>query len=131
MTVGVGEGDPELGAVQHVGRSRRHLGVGDPVARRHQVELAGMDGREGSHTVAVVDLPGEEPAHRLQSGVRMRRHIHAGTLGHRVGSVVVDEAPRADQGPLFLRKRAAHGPRSRAAERHLARFEDLDALAVP
>jgi hypothetical protein len=44
---------------------------------------------------------------------------------------VVDEAPRADQGPLFLRQGATHGPRSRAAERHLAGFEDLDARAGP
>jgi len=30
-----------------------------------------------AHAVAVLDRAGEQPAHGLQPGVRMRRHVHA------------------------------------------------------
>ena len=45
--------------------------------RGHQVDLAGPDQRMGTQGVAVLDLAGEQPGHRLQPGVRMRRHVHA------------------------------------------------------
>ena len=69
--------------------------------------------------VAVLDLAGEEPRDRLQAGVRVAGHDHAAGLRHVVGSVVVDEAPRADQRALPLRKAAADRHGARTAERHL------------
>ena len=96
-------------------------------ARRHQVELARAHHGVRARGIAVLDLTGEQPAHGLQSGVRMRRHHHPAGCGHVVRPVVVDEAPRADQRPGPLRQRATHRHRARTAERHHARFEDVDA----
>ena len=97
------------------GAGRRHLGVADPAAGGHQVDLAGADHRVVAGAVAVLDLAGEEPAHRLQPGVRVRGDRHAAGVGDLVGAVVVDEAPRADQRPVALRQRAAYGHRPRPA----------------
>ena len=95
---------------------RRDLGVADAVAGGHQVELAGPDHRVVAGAVAVLDLAGEQPAHRLQPGVRVRRDAHAAGVGDVVGAVVVEEAPGADQRALPLR--AACGvPSSPAARR--------------
>ena len=63
-----------------------------------------------AEAVAVLDLPREEPADRLQSGVRVRRDVHSSRDSDIVGTVVVGEAPRADEGSLAAA--AASGGRS-------------------
>ena len=63
--------------------------------------------------------PAEQPADRLQPGVRMRRHVHAGAAADVVRPVVVGEAPRPDQRPLPLRQGAPHPDRPRTAQRHV------------
>ena len=95
---------------------RGDLGVADAAAGCHQVDLAGAHHRVVAGAVAVLDLAGEEPAHRLQAGVRVRRHAHAAGVGDVVGAVVVEEAPGADQGALrcgsVRRTYIARGPPS-------------------
>ena len=55
-----------------------------------------------------------------RAGVGVRRDDHAAGLVDLVGSVVVGEAPRADQGALALREGTAHAHRPEAAERYVA-----------
>src|SRR3546814_9394810 len=56
----------------------------------------------------------------------MWRHRHSCGVPDVVGTVVVHEAPGADQRALPLREGTPHEHRARAAERDLARGEDLD-----
>ena len=85
----------------------------------------GPDDGVRAEAVAVLDLAGEQPAHRLQPGVRVRRDVHATGAGDVVRAVVVGEAPGADERALALGEGAPHGHRAGAAERDVARFEDL------
>ena len=78
--------------------------------------------------VSVLDLTGEQPAHRLQPGVRVRRHVHPAGDGDVVRPVVVGEAPRADERSAALGKGAADGHRAQPAERDVARGDDLEPL---
>ena len=123
----VGQGDPELGAVQDGRAGGGDLGVGDAEAAGHQVDLAGADDGVRAEAVAVLDLAGEQPADGLQPGVRVGRDVHAAGAGDVVRAVVVGEAPGADQRALALREGAPHGHRARAAEGDVAGFEDLHA----
>ena len=100
-----------------------HLGVADPAAGGHQVDLAGAHDRPVAGAVAVLDLAGEQPADRLQTGVRVGGHDHAARLGDVVRAVVVEEAPGADHGAATARQRAPYVHRAQAAERHLARLD--------
>jgi hypothetical protein len=120
------ERHPQLHSVQHGGAGRAHLGVGDSPAGGHQVQLARPDQGVVSRAVAVLDLAGEQPAHRLQLGVRVRRYGHAAGPRDRIGPVVIDEAPAADQRTLPLRQRAPDVHGARTAQRDLARQQDLD-----
>ena len=52
------------------------LAVADAASGGHQVQLAGPHQRVVAGGVAVLDLAAEQPAHRLQPGVRVRRHDH-------------------------------------------------------
>ena len=108
------------------------LAVADAAPGRHQVELAGPDRRVVPGGVPVLDLAGEQPAHRLQPGVRVRRDDHAlaGPVDL-VGTVVVQEAPGTDQGALPLRERTSHGHRAEPAERHVTRGQDLHDPSLP
>jgi hypothetical protein len=130
VPVPLGQRHPELDAVQRLGGRGRDLRVADAVPAGHQVQLAGPDHRVRAEAVAVLDLAGEQPAHRLQPGVRVRGDVHRAGAGDLVRAVVVGEAPRADQRPRPLGEGAPdpHGPR--AAQRDLARGEDLHGRAV-
>jgi hypothetical protein len=75
--------------------------------------------------VAVLDLAGEQPADGLQTRVGVRRDDHATGGVDLVGSVVVGEAPRADQGALALWEGTAHTHRPQSAEGYVARGQDL------
>ena len=74
--------------------------------------------------VAVLHLPAEQPAHRLQAGVRMRGHVHPGAARDVVRPVVVGEAPRPDQRAFPLREGAPHPDRPRAAQGNLTRTQN-------
>ena len=78
---------------------------------RHQLPAA--------HAVAMQHLAGDQPTDRLQPGVRMRRHLHAGRAADVVGPVVVDEAPGSDHpaGPVGQRSGDRHGPRTTERDR--------------
>ena len=78
---------------------RRLLRVGDAEAGRHQRQLARTEGDVAAEGVPVVHLALEQPRHRLQPGVRVRRHLHPGAGGDVVGPVVVDEGPGPDEPP--------------------------------
>ena len=77
VPLAIGQRGPELHAVQPscvVGR--RALGVGDRVTGRHDVHTAGAKHRLFAKAVVVDDLAFEQPCHRLQPHVRMRRNVH-------------------------------------------------------
>ena len=132
----VRQGDPQLKAAlqrkllsrRRAGRCGKHgeLGVGDAVARGHDVELARTHDHVAAHAVAVPDVAGERPGHCLQAGVRMRQHGH----GHPVRTKAVQEAPGADGGEAPLRKRPqdVHGPDS--SQRDFPCRPQLQARAV-
>lgn len=97
VAAGVGERDPQLGAVQQPGvRAGALLGVADRAARGHEAQFPWAYGLEAAQAVAVQDLAVVEPADRLESHVRMGRHLHAGLVGDVVGAVVVDRCPLLD-----------------------------------
>ena len=123
---GVGERDPQLDAVQRGGAGGRDLRVAHAPAAGHQVELAGTDQRLVAGRVTVLDLAGEQPAHRLQAGVRVRRHDHPAGVVDLVGPVVVGEAPGPHERTAALREGTAHGHRPQPAQRDLARGQHLD-----
>lgn len=85
-------------------------------AGRHQIELARPDQRVDSGAIAVLDLTLEKPTDGLQSGMWMRRHIHAPPVSDIVRSIVVRETPRADQRSRSLRQRALHADRTRTSQ---------------
>ena len=97
VAVGIGQRHPQLRAVQDGGRRGGHLGVADPCACCHEIQLAGPDHRVNTGAVAVFDLAAEQPTDGLQSGVRMRRHVHTGAAADVMRSVMVGETPRPDQ----------------------------------
>ena len=105
---------------------QRHLRVGHAVPGGHQVELPRPHGGVPAPAVAVLDLTREQPAHRLEPGVRVRRHEHAARERDVVRSVVVDEAPRPDERTRPLRQRPADGHGAGAAQGHLPRGDRLD-----
>jgi hypothetical protein len=74
----------------------------------------------------VFDLPAEQPAHRLQAGVRMRGDVHTARRGDVIRTVVVREAPGSDQRPGPLRQRPPYAHRTRAAQGHLPRRQHID-----
>jgi hypothetical protein len=72
--------------------------------------------------VAMLHLAAEQPTDGLQPGVRMRRNVHARTVAQIVWSVVVGEAPSADERPLPLGQRAPDPNCPRPAQRYLTRM---------
>ena len=125
MPVAVGQSHPQLHPVQHGGRRRGDLRVADAVPAGHEVDLAGPDERVLAQAVAVLDLAAEQPADGLQPGVWMGCDVHATAGPDVVGTVVVGEAPRADQRALPLRQGPAHGHRPGAAQGDRPRCQDL------
>jgi hypothetical protein len=69
----------------------------DAAPRRHEVQFARSHHRVAARAVPVLDLAGEQPAHGLETGVRMRWHDHSAGCGHVIRPVVGEEAPRADE----------------------------------
>ncbi len=64
-------GHPELDGVDLLGPGRVLLGVGDPVARGHEVQLPRPDELLGAQAVQVEQLAGHQPRHGLQAQVGM------------------------------------------------------------
>ena len=123
---GLGQGQPQLDTVQGRGLLGRDLGVADASACGHEVDLAGQDEAGVAAGVDVLNGAFEQPAHGLQSGVRVRGDVHAAGDRDIGWPVVVDEAPGADEGALPLRQGAAHDHRPRPAERNLTGGDDFN-----
>src|SRR6185436_12782133 len=89
----------------------------DAAAAGHQVHAARP--RDGFISEAVVmhDLALDEPRHRLNADVRVRRDVHRLLVGERDRAVAVEEAPPPDQPPAAHRQRPPDGE---VAERHFA-----------
>lgn len=66
----------------------------------------------------------EQPAHGLQSDVRVRRDSHARPGRDVGGTVMVEETPRADRAQVMLRKQSPY--LGSVADRGLARLDDVD-----
>ena len=100
VAVRFGQRNPQLGGVDVRGRLA-FLGMGDAVAGRHQVDLAGADDLGVAQAIAVQHFAADHPGEGLQADVRMRADLHARRRG--VGRTgVVEKAPGADlaQGAL-------------------------------
>lgn len=124
MAVAVGEGDPELRAVQEAGvRLGALLGVADRAAGGHEAQFARADRRDAAGRVAVQHLALVQPAHRLQAHVGVRRHLHPGLVGDVVRTVVIHEAPRADHTAAQVGQQSAD--LGGLAELHPARAEEF------
>ena len=95
------------------------------MARRHDVQFTGPDHHVAAHAVAVPDVPGQRPGHRLQPDVRVRQH------GHRrpVRAEAVQEAPGADGGQAALGEGPPDVHGAHPAERHFPLRPQLQARA--
>ena len=129
IAVRCGQRDPQLQPAQVTrGPGGRGLRVADAAAGGHQVELAGPDQLVVAEAVLVADPPVEQPGHRLQPGVGVRRHLHRSGAADVLRPVVVQEAPRPDGAQVTVREGPADMHRPRPAERHVARGEHPQAL---
>ena len=118
---------PELDGVDLLGPRRVLLGVGHPVAGRHEVQLAGPDELLGAQAVEVEQLAGHQPGHGLQAHVRMRPDAERPARLGPDGADVVGEAPGPHRPARPLRQDPAH--RQRADLGRAARG-DLDDRAL-
>jgi hypothetical protein len=83
----------------------------------HEIQLPGLNRLVAAEAVAVFDNTVDKPGHGWQTGVRVRRHLHAGTAGDIVGTEVIYEAPGTDHAPSPVRQQP---PDHRiAAQRHV------------
>jgi len=78
MPQAVGQRDPELRGVEPPAVDTRcFFGVRDAAARGHDVHAVGPKHRLIPETVVVDHFPFVQPRDRLQSDVRVRRHVEA------------------------------------------------------
>ena len=78
VAVGVGQRDPELQAVQPAGVAGRDCSEwAIPWPAVIRLSWPGPDRLHAAEAVAVLHLALDQPGHRLQAGVRVRRHLHA------------------------------------------------------
>ena len=77
VTGALGQGQPQLDAVQIRRVLGRHLGVADAAAGGHEIDLAGQHQAGISAGIDALDCALEEPAHGLQSSMRVRGDVHA------------------------------------------------------
>ena len=105
----LGLGHPELHQLLATRGTGRHLlGVHDAVTGGHEVDLAGPEGLLAPEAVTMDELAVEHPGDRVQTGVRVRSHLHgAGGGVERAG--VVDEAPGTDGPAGGPGKEPTHG----------------------
>jgi hypothetical protein len=125
---GLGLGDPQLHAVQPPGvGARRLLGVGDPVAGGHQVQLPGPDDLLGPEAVPVQHRPVQQPRHGLQPDVGVRADVEAPLAADVARAHHVDEAPGAHRPPRPPGQDAAH---AEAADLGAAALDDGDLVRL-
>lgn len=130
VAVGVGQDGPQLHAVEDGGVGGGDLGVADPGAGRHQVDLAGDDCGVVIAGIVVFDIALEQPGDGLQARVGVRGHVHAAGDGDVVGAVVVHEAPGADETALALGEGAVDRHGSGSAQGYFPGGDDLDLRAI-
>lgn len=124
----LGKCRPQLDPVQDRGVCPRVFRVADAPPRGHEIQFSRTHDGVISGTVGMLNLAREEPADGRQPGVRMGRHRHACREADVVGTVVVNEAPGADQRPAALWQRPPHRHGAWAAQRHVPGSEDLGAI---
>src|SRR5215217_5493654 len=118
MAVPLRQGCPQLYAMQ----DRRViewtlLRMRNRMTGGHQIQLAWYHQLVTAHTVPVQHLPRDQPADRLQSGVRVRRNLHPRRAADVIRAIEVDETPGADHAALTVGQRAGHRHRPRATQR--------------
>ena len=101
-------GDPQLDGMDLLGPGRVLLGMRDPVARRHEVQLAGPDELLGAQAVEVQQLPRQQPRHGLEAHVGMRPDAEGQARLHRDGADMIEEAPGPDGAARSLGQDPAH-----------------------
>src|SRR6185437_567238 len=93
--VAVRQRNPELQSIEARARASRlrsrALGMSDPAARRHPVDVTGPDRLVRAQAVAMHDLTLEEIRDRGQADVRMRPHVDAAPRRKIGRSHVVEE----------------------------------------
>jgi hypothetical protein len=117
---------PQLHAVQRPLRARWGVfRVRDAVPGRHQVELSRADQLLVAECVLMQHVARDQPADRLQTGVRVRGDAHPGTSGDVAGSVVIGETPRPDEAALLVGKDAGHDRAVARADDHFPARQQL------
>ncbi len=104
---------------------RRLLRVGDSPAGRHQVELTRSDHLLAAEAVPVQHVAGQQPGHRLQPDMRVRRHHHSGDAVDRHRPVMVDEAPGAHAPPQAERQQSPYGDIAYGRDSGLGKFKPI------
>jgi hypothetical protein len=82
--------------------------VHDAVAGGHDVELAWSYHRLRAEAVAMLDFAVEQPADRLQAGMRMSPDLHTRRATDVLRTVMIKEAPGADHADLPVWQGACH-----------------------
>ena len=102
IAMAVGQGNPQLGRMH--AQCLGLFGMGNAVASRHQIDLAGADDLLAAQAVAVQHLALDHPGESLQADMGMGADLHAGRRWEgRAG--VVEEAP----GPYLAQCRLRNG----------------------
>ena len=103
----VGEGDPELDAIEDAGIDLGSLfGMRDAFSRGHDVEAAGASDGFTAEAVIVQDLSFHQPGDGLEAGVGVGSDVHGFFIAKGLGAEAVQEAPGADHAALFDGERA-------------------------
>ena len=77
-----------------------------PLARRHQVDRAGLDHLTGADAVAMLDGAFKQIGHRREIDVRVWTDVHALARRELCRAELVDEDERADHRPFAPGQRA-------------------------
>src|SRR5688572_12418324 len=98
---------PQLDTVQPAGVVPRcALCMRYSVAGGHDIHATGTKDGFVAEAVIVNDLALEEPRHRLQAHVRMRRHVHWRAVFKRQRAEAIEETPGSDEPATFDGQRA-------------------------
>jgi hypothetical protein len=93
----------------------RALRVHDSAARRHQVELARLDGQRGAETVAMHDLAVEQIGDRGEPDMGMRAYVDSGPDEKLGRPHLIKEDERPDHLLARCGQRTAHGKAAQVA----------------
>ena len=103
------QGNPQLRSVQAAGAWQGVLGMADTPPGGHQVDLAGAQHLFIAQTVPMHHLALNHPGEGLQTGVRVRSHMHAFARCKVRRTGMIEKAPGAYHAPLPSRQYAIDG----------------------